>query len=109
MHVSKFKLGIPNGCCVTKAYVKHVLVVRRHTFTGSVVLGNPARTKFAADNLLVCNWYERGAIKIPRRICHFPCGETSHGNTEKSSEVVRFSYDCFAAWEMSLDYKSTCF
>ena len=36
MHVSKFQLGIPNGCCVTKAQVKHALVARRHAFTESV-------------------------------------------------------------------------
>ena len=49
MHVSKFQLGILNGCCITKAYVKHVLVARKHAFTESVG-GNPARAKFAAEN-----------------------------------------------------------
>ena len=50
MHVSKFQLGIPNGCCITKAQVKHVLVTRRHAFTERVSKGNPAKTKFAAEN-----------------------------------------------------------
>ena len=60
MHVSKFQLGIPNGCCVTKAQVKHVLVTRRHA---GLVRGNPLWAKFAAENTAVAHMKAYKSVK----------------------------------------------
>ena len=52
MHVSKFPLGIPNGCCVTKAKL-NMFKWREGMFSPrALVSGNPARAKFAAENSL---------------------------------------------------------
>ena len=39
-----------SGCWATKAHVKHVLEANMHIFTDGVSKGNPAGTRFAADD-----------------------------------------------------------
>ena len=56
MHVSKFPLGIPNGCCVTKAKL-NMFSWREGKFSPrALVRENPAGTKFAAENMIKFSW-----------------------------------------------------
>ena len=51
MHVLKFWEGLTNICCVSKVYVKHVLVSSMHVFSPTVLLrGNAARSKLVVEN-----------------------------------------------------------
>ena len=51
MHVPKFREGILNGCCVTKANIKHVLPARMHIFTESIGSGKPHQDQVRGQEL----------------------------------------------------------